>query len=108
VRTVNYCSTVDDAILRLLELQPDLLILDHLLQKKNGTEVLRKLPQYSPHTHVCIFSSFLGDIDRSAFQRKEVRGFYDKSADLEGLLAHIENFASQSATANRFDVLSIN
>ncbi len=98
VSTVNYCCTVDDAILHLLELQPDLLILDHQLKTTNGTEVLRKLPQYSPHTQVCIYSAFLSDIDRTSYNRHEIKGFYDKTEDLDNLLSHVESQAALKAT----------
>ena len=90
VRTVNYCKTTDEAILGLMELQPDLLILDHRLQDETGCEILRKLPQYSPHTQVCIYSTLLSDIDRSSYHVQEIRGFYEKSADLDRMLAQIE------------------
>ena len=105
VSTVNYCSTADAAILYLLELQPDLLILDHQMKTTTGSEVLRKIPQYSPHTQVCIFSAFLSDIDLTSYDRREIQGFYDKKDDLEHLLSHVESQAA--ATMKKVHVKNV-
>ncbi|MEQ1723638.1 MAG: response regulator [Pseudobdellovibrio sp.] len=47
----------EEAIKLLLELQPDILILDLVLPKKNGIDVLRDLPTISAHTKTIVISS---------------------------------------------------
>lgn len=108
VSTVNYCSNTDDAILRLMELQPDLLILDHQLDRTDRGAVLRKLLHYSPHTEVCIYTELLADIDRSAFDRNNIHGFYEKSGDFDSLLAHVEDRASRLHENRTYEHVPIN
>ncbi|MDT8323411.1 MAG: response regulator [Bacteroidota bacterium] len=100
VTTVNYCASADDAILRLLELQPDLLLLDHRLESHGNRAVLRKVPHYSPHTEVCIYSELLAEIDRSSFEQSEIKGFYEKSGDFDTLLSHVEDRARRLRDVN--------
>ncbi|MCB2205977.1 response regulator [bacterium] len=90
VSTVNYCSSADDAILKLLDLQPDVLILGHQLKSSDGTEILRKVPDYSPGTEVCVYSAFLSEIDRNAYSNLDIHGFCDKSSELDSLLTNVE------------------
>lgn len=90
VMTVNYCCNADDTILRLMELQPDLLILEHALGRVSAGNVLRKIPQYSPHTEVCIYTTLLSGIDRSEYDREQITFFHERAEGLDTLLAHVE------------------
>lgn len=90
VMTVNYCSSADDAILRLMELQPDLLILEHKLDRVSAGSVRRKIPHYSPHTEVFVYAALLSEIDRSVYDMKQIRIFSENSGGLDTLLAHVE------------------
>jgi response regulator of citrate/malate metabolism len=47
----------EEAMKLLAEIQPDLLILDLVLPKKNGIDVLRELPTVSAHTKTIVISS---------------------------------------------------
>jgi two-component system, chemotaxis family, chemotaxis protein CheY len=47
----------EEAMKLLSELQPDILILDLVLPKKNGIDVLRDLPTISAHTKTIVISS---------------------------------------------------
>jgi hypothetical protein len=78
-----------------MELQPDLLILEHKIGRVGAGSVLRKIPHYSPHTEVCVYSTLLSEIDRNVYDRKQVRIFYENSGGLDTLLAHVENRAGR-------------
>jgi len=47
----------EEAMRLLAEIQPDILILDLVLPKKNGIDVLRDLPTVSAHTKTIVISS---------------------------------------------------
>ena len=47
----------EEAMKLLAEIQPDILILDLVLPKKNGIDVLRDIPTVSAHTKTIVISS---------------------------------------------------
>jgi response regulator of citrate/malate metabolism len=63
LRELNYFSIVaeaqdgEEAMKLLADIQPDILILDLVLPKKNGIDVLRDLPTVSAHTKTIVISS---------------------------------------------------
>jgi len=92
VEIVNSRTRITDAVLALIELQPDLLILDHQFPNGTGLEIARKLQHYSPGTHVVVYSAFLLDIDKQRYQEAGIQAFIDKTHEVEELLECIQRY----------------
>ena len=98
VAVVNYRSGREDAILALIELQPDLLILDHRFPNGTGYDVARKVPQYSPETQVVMFSALMTRKDVSRYEKTGVRRFIDKTTGLDDLIDTVQLYAREQIT----------
>ena len=95
VAVVNYRHEKEDAILALLDLQPDLLILDHRFPNGTGHDIARKVQQYSPGTRVVLFSALMTHQDISRYEDAGVRRFIDKTTGLEDLVEAVQDFARE-------------
>lgn len=93
VDVVNFRTRTEEAILALLDLQPDLLILDHRFPNGTGYDIARKVSQYSPDTEVLMFSSYLTIQDRSRYEQAGIRKFFDKTTELNDLIAAVRQRA---------------
>lgn len=95
VAVVNYRSGREDALLALMELQPDLLILDHHFPNGTGYDVARKVQQYSPETRVVMFSALMTRKDVSRYEHAGVRCFIDKTTGLDDLIETVQVYARE-------------
>ncbi|MFO8026517.1 MAG: response regulator transcription factor [Opitutales bacterium] len=73
-----------------LELKPDFIILDIMLPKLNGTDILRRFSRELPETRVLVFSGYHSPgLVRDIF-RAGAHGFVEKAAPLSDLKKAIE------------------
>jgi len=98
VAVVNYRSGREDTLLALMELQPDLLILDHHFPNGTGYDVARKVQQYSPQTHIILFSALMTRKDVSRYEHAGVRRFIDKTTGLDDLIDTVQLYARERTT----------
>ncbi len=93
VTVVNYRSQKEEAILALIELQPDLLILDHHFPNGTGHDIARNVLRYSPATEVILFSALMTHQDITRYEDTGVRKFIDKTTGLEDLIQTVQHHA---------------
>lgn len=93
VAVVNYRCKTEEAILALMELQPDILILDHHFPNGTGHDIARKVGQYSPTTKVVLFSALMTQQDKSRYEQVGVNRFIDKTTGLEDLIETVQHHA---------------
>ncbi len=63
-----------------LDKRPDIILLDYLMPKMTGLEVLSQIPE-NIRGVVIVISAFVGEKERDAFLSKGVRDFYKKPFD---------------------------
>lgn len=90
VAVVNCRSEKEEAILALMELQPDILILDHHFPDGTGHDIARKVGQYSPATEIVLFSALMTHQDIARYQHTGVSRFIDKTTGLEELIETVQ------------------
>jgi len=79
---------------RSLELKPDFVILDVMLPKLNGTDILRRFSKEIPETRVLIFSGYQSPGLIRELLQAGAHGFVEKSAPLTELKKGIEIVSS--------------
>jgi len=74
---------------RYTELMPDLVVLDLVMPKLSGREVLEKIMASNPEAKVIIASSLGGEADLEACLRLGAKAYVQKPYDFDDLLATI-------------------
>ncbi len=90
---IEVVGTVDngiDALIKLAELRPDVLVMDVMLPRVDGLEVLRKLPDTSPETTPIIVSGFIDDRVIAECAAVGVKNFLLKPCEINTLTDRIE------------------
>ena len=78
-----------DALALITELKPDLVLLDLVLTKLDGLEVLRRLPETGVRPHVIILSGFVNNKVVADCSNMGVDYFMPKPCDTSALLSRI-------------------
>ena len=100
-----------DAYEQCLELKPDIVILDIMMPKLNGLEVLKRIKKKLPMSRVLIFSEAKTKNMVSEVLQAGANGFVEKSADLEILelainkLVNGENYFSPTISETVRDIV---
>lgn len=94
--TVGHASGVAAAIQGVLQLQPELVILDVQLEDGTGFDVLRAVRARAPGIDIYLFSNFAAFPYRDLAARLGAKGFFDKSREF-GLMR--DAVARRAATA---------
>jgi len=81
--TVGHASGAAAAIQGILELQPELVILDVQLADGSGFDVLRAVHPRAPGTDIYLLSNFAAFPYRDLAQRLGAKGYFDKSHEFE-------------------------
>jgi len=82
---VGYASGVDAAIRGIIDLQPELVILDIQLADGTGFDVLRAVHGQAPGIDIYLFSNFDAYPYRQLAERLGARGFFDKSREFDSM-----------------------
>jgi len=80
----------EEAIEKVEELQPDLVILDLTMPLLDGLEAARQIRKIAPETSIVIFSMHLFKEVVEAAREMGVRGFVSKAEDGDALLAAVD------------------
>jgi DNA-binding NarL/FixJ family response regulator len=83
--TVGTASSVDAAIRGILDLLPELVILDIQLADGTGFDVLRAIRGQAPDVDIYLFSNFAAYPYRQLAERLGARGFFDKSREFDNM-----------------------
>ncbi|HYL25939.1 MAG TPA: response regulator, partial [Burkholderiales bacterium] len=71
------------AIREILEIRPDLVVLDIQLAEGSGFDVLRALHAQAPELDVVMLTNYSADPYRQIAERFGARAFFDKSREFE-------------------------
>jgi DNA-binding NarL/FixJ family response regulator len=97
---VGEADTVSDAIAQLDALKPDLVILDLMLMDGTGLRVLEKVSRMSPPPHVIVFTNHAMPVVRARCLAAGAAHVYDKSRELDALVASVVELAGHTVTAS--------
>ena len=99
VELVGHAADVPQAIQRLLETTPDVLVLDLHLPGGTGLDVLRALRPVQPDVHVLVFTNHSHDEYRQECLTAGAEYFLDKSAEFEKIPRILRELARKKAKA---------
>jgi DNA-binding NarL/FixJ family response regulator len=93
---VASASTEEEAVtwLRLHSTEWDLTIVDLFLKRGNGLGVIRACRNRAPHQKVIVLSNYATADMRERSQQLGADAFFDKSAELDQLVAYCERVSS--------------
>jgi DNA-binding NarL/FixJ family response regulator len=86
---VGHADGAPPALAAILELRPDVVVLDIHLAEGNGFDVLRGLRAASFMPCVFVLTNFPSEAYRRTAERLGARGFFDKSHEVERLREEI-------------------
>jgi DNA-binding NarL/FixJ family response regulator len=97
VELVGEASTGDEAVVRALDLQPDVVVMDLQMPEVNGVEATRRITAASPHIAVLVLTMFEDDDSVFAAMRAGARGYLLKGADQAEIVRAIHAVGSGEA-----------
>lgn len=87
---IGEATTGDEAVVKALDLQPDIILMDIKMPGLNGIEATRSLLQASPHIGVLVITMFEDDASVFAAMRAGARGYLLKDADQDELVRAVK------------------
>jgi DNA-binding NarL/FixJ family response regulator len=99
VDLVAIVDTEDEAISRIADSRPDVLILDLRLRKGSGFGVLRALPRIGAGPHVIVLTNYGASEYRREAEALGATAFLDKSTDYGRLPSLLLNLAKEHAAS---------
>src|SRR5688572_30015935 len=88
-RVVGEATDGLEAVRLTEELEPDVLIVDISMPALNGIEVIRRVRESTPRTHVVVFSMHTGQSYVAQTFRNGARGYVAKSARADDLITAV-------------------
>ena len=94
---VGEAATGKEAVARVADLQPDVVLMDIQMPGTNGIEATREITRGSPHVGVIVVTMFEDDDSVFAAMRAGARGYVLKGADQDEILKVIRAVADGEA-----------
>jgi len=98
MRVVGEAADGEEAVLRAIELKPDVIIMDLMMPVLNGADATRRICEELPNAKIVILTSFGTSADLIRAVAAGAKGAQAKESPTEGLLAAIRTVA-QGGTA---------
>jgi len=99
VEVVGQAGTVEDTLVALKTLAPDVVILDLNLPDGNGLDVLRRTLDDPARPRFIVLSSYVHDEYRQAAERYRAHAFLDKAHDFDRVVESIHALAKPPCPA---------
>ncbi len=96
-QVVGVAATGSEAVARVLELRPDVVLMDIQMPGFNGIEATRRILDALPHVGIIVVTMFEDDASVFAAMRAGARGYVLKGADQEEMLRAIRAVARGEA-----------
>lgn len=100
IQVVAEAGDCDEAVLRTIEHQPDVLLLDLRMPGAGGVSVCRRVLDKSPSTRVVVLSTFDDDADVFAVMEAGASGYLLKSVPPDTLAGSIRGVTDGSVVMN--------
>lgn len=97
VEVTAVASSENEAVMAILDRQPDAVLLDIALAAGNGLRVLKRIRHARSTARVLVLSNHGGEPLRRQFESLGIDGFFDKSLETEACLARLETLEALSA-----------
>lgn len=97
VDLVGEAATGEEAVLGVVDIQPDVVLMDIKMPGLNGIEATRRIVSTSPHVGVIVVTMLADDDSVFAAMRAGARGYVLKGADQEQMLRTIRSVAAGEA-----------
>jgi DNA-binding NarL/FixJ family response regulator len=97
VELVGEATTGEEAVVRALDLQPDVVVMDLQMPDVNGIEATRRITAASPHVSVLVLTMFEDDDSVFSAMRAGARGYLLKGAAQEEILRAVAAVAAGDA-----------
>ena len=97
VELVGEASTGEEAVVRAVDLQPDVVVMDLQMPDVNGIEATRRITAASPHIAVLVLTMFEDDDSVFAAMRAGARGYLLKGSAQEEILRAVAAVAAGDA-----------
>lgn len=97
IQIIGEASTGEETVVKALELQPDIVLMDIQMPGVNGIEATRQIVNRSPKTGVIVVTMFEDDSSVFSAMRAGARGYILKDAGEEEVLRAIRGVASGEA-----------
>jgi CheY-like chemotaxis protein len=93
-------ATGFEAIERVMEHKPDLVILDLSMPQMNGLQVATALKMLQYHIPIVLFSAFVEVVPEHSWRSLGIRSAVSKSAPIEVLLKEVQRLVPTSRSAS--------
>jgi NarL family two-component system response regulator LiaR len=100
IKISGEAKTETEAVKGIMELKPDIVILDVCLQKGNGINVLRELKQQDSKASFIILTSYMYPQYVSKCLELGADFVFSKNSDIEKLIYTLRNFKKNKLPAN--------
>lgn len=100
VQVVGVASEVNNAYRAIIDVNPDVMILDLQLGDGNGLTLLKNIKQNKPDIKVVVLTNHSTDANRLQALRAGADNFLDKSTDFEQIPCILNVWQSSSSSAN--------
>ena len=97
MEVVGVAADGQEALTMVRELQPDVLLMDLVLPKLDGLDVLRRLPETGVSCHVIVLSGFINSKVVADCAARGVDYFIPKPCDADALIERIRQLAGTNA-----------
>jgi len=87
VEVIGEAVDGDDALVEIERKQPDLVLMDLEMPKRDGFEATREIKRRWPKTRVVVLSAYSSEVYRRAAKEYLADGFIDKNSMKDALLA---------------------
>jgi DNA-binding NarL/FixJ family response regulator len=94
---VGMATRADQAAREILDVRPDIVVLDIRLEQGSGFDVLRAIRERAPETEVYMLSNFASDPYRHLAMQLGARGFFDKCNDFARVRDVVSNRVAQAS-----------
>src|SRR5215467_15655789 len=94
---VGECDNGEEAVAQVLDLQPDIILMDLHLPRQSGIEATRRIVQASPHVGVLVLTMLEDDDSVFGAMRAGARGYLLKGAGKEEVIRAINVVAAGEA-----------
>jgi DNA-binding NarL/FixJ family response regulator len=94
ISSILHADDVGDGVEKIIQHNPDILILDFMLKSGTGLDVIKKIKNLSPQPYIVLYSNFLPEEYSKIKKDFKIDAVFDKSNDIIELVQLIEKLSN--------------